>query len=140
MKPEAPWIKRSSYGIKFTDNIQSTEYDEEIEISEDDNDKSTHRPINPILKRLYIRTQSQHYSRIKYFSKEAEATRDLHDEDEEESKDCSGQDEEYEDDFMQEISQIKERFNGMREKYDLDLNIEIPDDDDYVMQTPVRNN
>lgn len=73
IKPEAPWIKRSSHGIKFTDKIQTTEYDEEIEISDDETAKKVKQSINPLLKRLYIRTNSEHISRIKYFSKENEA-------------------------------------------------------------------
>jgi hypothetical protein len=28
LKPEAPWIKRTEFGIKFTDEILQTEYDE----------------------------------------------------------------------------------------------------------------
>lgn len=35
-KPEAPWIKRCSFGIKFTDEIQYTEYDENNELPEED--------------------------------------------------------------------------------------------------------
>lgn len=66
IKPEAPWIKRGSFGIKFTDKIQTTEYGEDFEIS-DDEAQDTQRSINPILKRLYVRTNSQHYSRIRYF-------------------------------------------------------------------------
>lgn len=72
IKPEAPWIKRNSYGIKFTDKIQTTEYEEDVELSDDDTTKDRKHSINPLLKRLYIRTNSQHYSRIKYFSKEQE--------------------------------------------------------------------
>lgn len=36
IKPEAPWIKRGSFGIKFTDKIQTTEYGEDFDISEDE--------------------------------------------------------------------------------------------------------
>jgi len=70
IKPEAPWIKRNSYGIKFTDKIQTTEYEEDIEISDDEKEKK--RPLHPLLKRLYIRTNSQEYGRIRYFSREQE--------------------------------------------------------------------
>ena len=88
IKPEAPWIKRSSHGIKFTDKIQTTEYEEDIEISDDENTKKVKQSINPLLKRLYIRTNSEHISRIKYFSKENEAhIEPKEDEDENDSKD-----------------------------------------------------
>jgi len=64
-------LKFSSHGIKFTDQIQITEYDEEFEVSDDESVKNK-RPIDPLLKRLYIRTNSQNYDRIRYFSKEQE--------------------------------------------------------------------
>ena len=72
VKPEAPWIKRGSFGIKFTDQIQTTEYEEDIEISDDENSKERKHPMNPYLKRLYIRSNSEQHSRIKYFSKDQE--------------------------------------------------------------------
>jgi hypothetical protein len=85
IKPEAPWIKRNSYGIKFTDKIQTTEYEEDVEISDDEDIK---RPLHPLLKRLYIRTNSQEYPRIKYFSREQEEIEEQkNDYDNSESKD-----------------------------------------------------
>lgn len=40
-KPEAPWIKRCDYGIKFTDEIQVIDDTQEVsEDSEDDAEES----------------------------------------------------------------------------------------------------
>ena len=149
IKPEAPWIKRNSYGIKFTDKIQTTEYEEDVELSDDDTTKDRKHSINPLLKRLYIRTNSQHYSRIKYFSKEQEreAEEQKDDDDyENESKDGklvlfnSDLDIHYIDDFDK-YDKMKDEYQETEDKYDFDLNIEIPDDDDdYEMKTPVRGN
>mmetsp|Transcript_14890 Transcript_14890/g.13091 ORF Transcript_14890/g.13091 Transcript_14890/m.13091 type:complete len:162 (+) Transcript_14890:271-756(+) len=108
IKPEAPWIKRGSHGIKFTDQIQITEYDDEFEISDDESPKNK-KPINPLLKRLYIRTNSQDYSRIRYFSKEQEQ------------------------EDMKKLDDIDDQ------GFDFDMGIDIPDDEeDYQMHTPER--
>lgn len=38
IKPEAPWIKRCGFGIKFTDEIQETDFKIEPESSKNIND------------------------------------------------------------------------------------------------------
>jgi hypothetical protein len=38
-KPEAPWIKRCDFGIKFTDEIHYTEFDENSDSDKKDKQK-----------------------------------------------------------------------------------------------------
>jgi hypothetical protein len=46
----------------------------------------------------------------------------------------------YIDDF-EKYDKMKDEYQETEDKYDFDLNIEIPDDDeDYEMKTPVRGN
>jgi len=154
IKPEAPWIKRGSHGIKFTDNIQVTEYDDNFEISDDGSEKDRKKKaMDPLLKRLYIRTNSQNYGRVKYFSKEQERE-EMKALEEEDSKgdnlslDSSNPNNEYLQEF-EKFGKMKDQekvFDDLHDEYDdtsekdaFDLDIEIPDDDeDYQMHTPSR--
>lgn len=70
----------SSFGIKFTDNIQTTEYEEDIEISDDENTNKLHT-MDPYLKRLYVRSNSEHHSRIKYFTRKDHEEKEYEEED-----------------------------------------------------------
>ena len=141
-----------SHGIKFTDQIQITEYDDEFEISDDESEKNKKLPINPLLKRLYIRTNSQDYSRIRYFSKEQEKEemRKLEEDSQEKYMEDNlnppiMQDDDIESNKYDKIDDdkyFKDEFEETDDKgFDFDLNIEIPDDEvDFQMQTPVRRN
>ena len=50
LKPEAPWIKRTEFGIKFTDEILKTEYEDfDVEIQDSDWKPAWFNPlIHPI--------------------------------------------------------------------------------------------
>ena len=74
----------SMYGIKFTDNIQTTEYEEDMKISDDENEPDKHKLLDPYLKRLYLRTRSQEVGRVRYFTHQDRQDRD--DEDSKEGK------------------------------------------------------
>ena len=62
IKPEAPWIKRWGLGIKFTDEIQETDFNIESDSNKNDNNahnhkvsklKSSPKEASPVVKRVF---------------------------------------------------------------------------------------
>jgi len=61
LKPEAPWIKRTEFGIKFSEEILKTEYNE-VDIPKEDTDQ---KPAwyNPLVHPIEVRfKQKKAYS------------------------------------------------------------------------------